>query len=780
MTSYTTASRVEEIALERSGEPLLYPSVEKIGVLAVPDFPTLGKLTALRFLEWLQLNPEGVISLPTGKAAEQFVTWTSHFLRRWDDAEVQGELGEWGLDPARKPDMRSFPFVQIDEFYPMDPSHESSYAHYIARFYFSELGLDRGRALLMDAWRIGAPPGKDLGAVFPGGKVDLSLRVRAPRNELERQQAEAIAAADQFAMDYEARIEALGGIGFFVSGIGPDGHIGFNIRGSDHFSTTRLLPINFEAAAAAAPDLGGIEVTRHKGVLTIGLRTVTQNPDVTALIIAAGETRAGVVRDAVEGSPSIRYPATALHRCTGARFYVTSGAASGLTQRRRKRLQAMPALPESEQARILVDVATECRKRLVDLDGADLAMNQFADFLPADDRLNTVTARISSTVEQRIERGIEALEGLTFLHTGPHHDDIMLGYLPYIVHLVRSARNTHYYATLTSGFTSVTDAYLLSHLENLKRHLTAGILENLVAEGYHFPDNVTGRNRDVYQYLDGVAARSPEMQREAEARRMLRNLVALTERSSMDEVTRQIGEIERYLGGSYPGQKQTPQVQSLKGMIREWEEELLWAHLGFSCDHVFHLRLGFYSGDLMASQPEQERDVTPIIRLLEEVNPDVVSVALDPEGAGPDTHYKALQALSAALEAYLTDHPEKKIQVWGYRNVWDRFHPADANIYVPVSMNSMAILHQAFHTCFGSQRSASFPSPEYDGPFCDLAQKIMVEQYAILKTCLGRDFFYANPIPRLRASRGFCFLRAMAPEELFREARKLRSVTEAG
>ena len=53
---------------------------------------------------------------------------------------------------------------------------------------------------------------------------------------------------------------ALGGIGFFLGGIGPDGHIGFNVRGSDHFSTTRLTGVNYETQAAAASDLGGIEV----------------------------------------------------------------------------------------------------------------------------------------------------------------------------------------------------------------------------------------------------------------------------------------------------------------------------------------------------------------------------------------------------------------------------------------------------------------------------------------------------------------------------------------
>ena len=47
--------------------------------------------------------------------------------------------------------------------------------------------------------------------------------------------------------------------------------------------------------------------------------------------------------------------------------------------------------------------------------------------------------------------------------------------------------------------------------------------------------------------------------------------------------------------------------------------------------------------------------------------------------------------------------------------------------------------------CFGSQAAASFPSYEYDRLFSELAQKTQVEQYSMIKTCLGRDFFLKHP-----------------------------------
>ena len=120
------------------------------------------------------------------------------------------------------------------------------------------------------------------------------------------------------------------------------------------------------------------------------------------------------------------------------------------------------------------------------------------------------------------------------------------------------------------------------------------------------------------------------------------------------------------------------------------------------------------------------------------------------------------------------------IRVWGYRNVWYRFTPAEANLMVPVSLNSLSMLNTAFMNCFGSQRAASFPSYDHDGPFSELAQKIQVEQYQIVKTCLGNDFFLKHSHPRLRAARGMIYLKEMSLEEFFQKVRELKKVTEAG
>jgi len=334
--------------------------------------------------------------------------------------------------------------------------------------------------------------------------------------------------------------------------------------------------------------------------------------------------------------------------------------------------------------------------------------------------------------------------------------------------LVREVHNKHYFVTLTSGFTSVSNNYALELIKRVKIWLPWHI-ENTSM----FTETTYDQNVDLYEYLDSVALCDVRMQHRVQSRRLIHDMMTLYHSNDARVLDQKVDELITYFTNCYPGKKDEPTIQMLKGMIREWEEELLWAHLGFDSNHTFHLRLGFYTGDIFNLQPAYERDVVPIFQLLEKTQPDIVTVAMDPEASGPDTHYKVLLGIAEALKLYAQKYPEKKLLIWGYRNVWYRFHPAHTNIFVPVSMNSFAILSRAFKICFGSQREASFPSHEYDGPFSDLAQKIMVEQYTLLKTCLGAEFFHNNTSSRLRAAHGFCFLKEMTIDEFFEQTQTI-------
>jgi len=732
-TSSKYYSTVEEFYLQQSNQEIIYRPTEKINTLIVDNFPALGRLVAMRFLEWAQKNEGWTISLPTGKTPEHFIKWVTHFINKWDKPDTRKLLEKNGVDPGKKPDLKSFHFIQIDEFYPINSYQQNSFYYYVNKFYIKGFGLDPEKALLIDPNKIGLNAGEELDDIWPDNIVNLNLRFQHPRTILERKQKRVLDAVDQFCTEYETKIRSLGGIGFFLGGIGPDGHIGFNVKGSDHYSTTRLTPTNYETQAAAAGDLGGIEISRHRLVITIGLQTIVNNPETTAIIIAAGEAKAKVIKDAIQSEKCNAVPASVLQDLQHSCFYITKGAAKLLTERRYHALQQNAEISRQDKFQIITDLALEKGKRIVDLTKADMKTIRSSKLLldKAGDRFTDLLKEIETDFVSFINLALQIPKNQTILHTAPHHDDIALGYLPYLVRLMRESTNTHYFNYLTSGFNAVTNGYMLRQIQTAQNFLQAPAFRRLIAENYFDPSNIQFRNRDVFQYLDGLAADNTYAMNEGHARRLLRNLVEIFEDDSLDNLLNRIRELISYFETQYPGKKDLPYIQQLKGMTREWEADIKWGYFGFTCESVIHSRLGFYKGEIFTEEPTIDRDVQPILNNLRKIKPTVVTVAFDPEGSGPDTHYKV-----------------------------------------------RAILDHVFLNSFGSQKEASFPSYEYDGPFSGLAQKIQVEQYQFMKTLLGRDFFYQNPDSRIRSTRGFVYLKVMDLQEFYERTSELKKMTE--
>ncbi len=229
-------SKVEQAFFERSGRTKM---TARMPYIVVDNFPGLGLLTSLRFLEWVAGNPDGVISLPTGKTPEYFIKWTKYLLNNWDSPEARKVREDNGLFLKEKPSLRGLHFVQIDEFYPIDPRQHNSFYDYVRNYYIEGFDLDPDRALLINSEEIVLADGKHFSEVFPDNIIDLSLRNREAVGPLEKLQQESLFRIDNWCTGYEKKIRALGGIGFFLGGIGPDGHIAFNTRGSDHNSATR-------------------------------------------------------------------------------------------------------------------------------------------------------------------------------------------------------------------------------------------------------------------------------------------------------------------------------------------------------------------------------------------------------------------------------------------------------------------------------------------------------------------------------------------------------------
>ncbi|WP_373520697.1 glucosamine-6-phosphate isomerase [Aquiflexum sp.] len=772
MLSNYPLSEVEKAFLKESGVQNISTLIP---YLTVDNFPKLGLITACRFLEWASENPNGVISLPTGKTPEYFIKWTQFLLESWDSKKGKDVREKYGLSSTKKPVLKDLTFVQIDEFYPISSKQKNSFYDYVNKFYLEGFGLNKEKAILINSDEIPLADGKHFKEVFPDLKVDLSLRFREPNNGLEKIQQKSIYMIDHWCGQYEQKIRDVGGIGFFLGGIGPDGHIAFNTRGSHLFSTTRLTDTNFETQAVAAGDLGGIEVSSNRLVITIGLDTIVHNPDAVGIIIAAGEAKAQIVKDSLETPLDNVYPATVLQKLRNGRFYLTKGAAVRLTDS----VDAYYRQGEwtwEKTERSILELCKKLKKYGHRLKIEDLKADQYTSMIPnlSEDTVNQV---MESAVE-KINRGTTQEKNQVLLHTGPHHDDISLGILPHVTNQLQENSNEAHFSVLTSGFTAVTNTFVIDTLLLTKKLLDEGEIQMVHYEDFFEVGYKLKTDKDIYHFLTKVASEDPDQRMRGLCHRVVRAVVDIYEVKSKQKLRETINDIISILKNSYDGEKNPSKIQKLKGMIREFEEELVWAHFGVQVKNVHHLRLGFYTGDIFTEQPDKKRDVIPILEMFKKINPTKISLTLDPEGSGPDTHYKVLQATAEAVRQWAEEKDLSELRIIGYRNVWFKFEPHEANVIVPVSLGDMSVMEDSFANCYLSQVNASFPSYSHNGKFSTVAKRTWVGQLNDIQLLLGKNYFYQHETAKVRSSHGLIFFKDMNVEEFLAHARELEKSIE--
>lgn len=393
--------------------------------------------------------------------------------------------------------------------------------------------------------------------------------------------------------------------------------------------------------------------------------------------------------------------------------------------------------------------------------------------------LDTVQLVVND-VETKLWRGVKPFENEVIYHTGPHHDDIMLGIMPLISRQLREPSNEVHFAIMTSGFHSVTDEFLQKALEDTLDFLHQGQIQmvrypDFFDKGYRFK-----QEKDIYHYLDNVARKNPVEMRRGFCHRILRDAVGLWRLKSVEDIK---ARFQTEIENLRKRQPNSTEIQQLKGQIREFEEELVWAYAGTSLRHIHHLRLGLYNatevpepveGPKQSWSPNRERDVEPILNQLRELKPTVITVAIDSAGLGPNTHYKVMQSIAEAIRLWNEKDDLSKLKVFGYRNVWSTFHPAEANVYVSVSLNAFAVFEKAFKDSYLTQVKAEFPNPDFDGPFSELAEMIWVKQLKDVQLILGKNFFYENDHPLVRATHGLIFLKEMTAMEFVDWAEEMK------
>ena len=394
-------------------------------------------------------------------------------------------------------------------------------------------------------------------------------------------------------------------------------------------------------------------------------------------------------------------------------------------------------------------------------------LNKYAHKLTAEDlqsedlegRLDLQTVQaVTEEIKNRLQHGCQLFENKVILHTGPHHDDIMLGLMPLINRQLRPISNEVYFNIMTSGYHSVSDAFMRDALTDTLRFMEEGRIEMV-----HYPDFFSGGyllkyDKDVHHYLDNVAKRDELEMRRGLSHRILRDMVGIWHIRNVEEAQHILSQEIENLTATTP--VETPEMDRLKGLEREFEEELVWAYMGVPVHNVRHLHLGLYGRQDEHFTPDLQSDVQPILEQLRQIRPDIISVVMDAGSLRPDTHYKVLRSVAEAIRLRHEEADLSHVRIHAYRNVWSTFHPAEANMYVPVSL-----IEKAFASSYLSQYKAEFPNPNFDGPFSELAETIWVKQLRDIQFLLGKDFFYQNKSALIRATHGMLFLNDLSVEE---------------
>lgn len=437
-----------------------------------------------------------------------------------------------------------------------------------------------------------------------------------------------------------------------------------------------------------------------------------------------------------------------------------------------------------------------------------------------------------------------APRGLRVLHTAPHHDDIMLSYhgamhemlgrqpsisvtrvsivadrrqsslqsfkgnsllpLPpastagrnrsgsftsYKENLLGEAYNgnLNHFAYLTSGFHSVNDDFLIAQ--------TTAVLGEWTEPGVSFIEGAVKDGHLQREYDDLMFEfREAFFRQDFKTQDWIENIIFLRKVAEVWQITVQqsygtlaaqlkekvVWVKDEYLAHHQPGDAVPKDMQLLKGCMRESEVDRVWALSSMPMNRIHHMRSKFYTDDFFTPMPSLEDDALPMANLIKARQPDIVTVAFDPEGTGPDTHYKVLTVVAAGLRMALSrrDLENPELLVWGYRNVWFVFPPSQSTLMIPCSENDLNLMHDTFMSCFTTQKQASFPSPHYDGPFSAWARQIQRDQKQILVTLLGEEYFSSHHHPKVRDSAGFIFIHAMDVNTFLSEVEDLKSKFE--
>lgn len=441
---------------------------------------------------------------------------------------------------------------------------------------------------------------------------------------------------------YEQLIAAEGGIDIALLGIGRMGNIATNEPGSTLSSTSRIILIDQTSRDEMTNSFGTQEQVPPCSI-TMGIHTLLSAHKL--FITAWGEEKSDIVEKIVEGPITDAVPASFIQTHNDAKFFIDLSAASKLTRIVHPWLVTNCEWNDKTIRAAVVWLCQLKQKPILKLTNKDYNENGLSELLARygsayncnikifNDLQHTITGwpggKPNADDTNRPERALPAVKRVIVF--SPHPDDDVISMGGTLRRLVQQNHDVHV-AYETSGNIAVGD-------EEVTRFM-------------HF---VNGYNQLFCNNEDQV-------------------------------IKKMYAEIKAFLAQKKPSDMDTPEVRTIKGLIRRGEARTACTYNGVPLDHVHFLDLPFYESGKIEKLPMGEKDVEIVRALLQKVKPHQIYVAgdlADPHG----THRKCTDAVLAAIDLEKEAGAEwlNDCRMWMYRGAWAEWEIENIEMCVPMS-----------------------------------------------------------------------------------------------
>ncbi|MGN6399297.1 MAG: glucosamine-6-phosphate deaminase [Flavisolibacter sp.] len=490
----------------------------------------------------------------------------------------------------------------LDEYYPLQPEALQSYRRFMDENLFSHVDIDKENCFI------------------PYGDTPQEL-------------------VKLHCDDYEKKIEEYGGIDFQLLGIGRNGHIGFNEPGSHVNSITRLITLDQTTRIDAVYDFGNLAHVPRKAI-TMGVGTILKAKRI--VLLAWGERKAGIIKQAIEGPVTEFVPASYLQGHKNVEFVIDEAAAAELTRKKTPWLTDEVVWNSNMIKKAVTSLALAVQKPILKLTSNDYNENGLSDLLALYGQAYDINIEVFNWLQHTItgwpggkpnaddtnrpERANPAKKKVLIF--SPHPDDDIISMGGTFQRLVDQGHEVHV-AYQTSGNIAVADD-----------------------EAFRFIEFV----RDYNQQFNIASPESDKIYNEALA----------------------------FLKVKKNGEKDSAALRYVKGIIRRGEAKNTCRFVGVPMERVHFLNLPFYETGTIEKKPIGAEDVAIIAALIETIQPHQLYAAgdlADPHG----THKVCLDGIFAAVETLKQKDFMKDCWIWLYKGAWAEWDIDLIEMAVPMS-----------------------------------------------------------------------------------------------